>query len=142
METKFIDGKAIAKAVRNEVAKEVKEISLNGSEKPKLAVVLVGEDPASQTPAEEPVEEPAEEVKTSTLTIAVKCPNKYGNVSITNTVFVEITATVGTTYARAEIRQIVLSMFPNYENVDSKGVPASYTFTEMDSNLPGVIILK
>ena len=49
METKFIDGKAIAKAVRNEVAKEVKEISLNGSEKPKLAVVLVGEDPASQT---------------------------------------------------------------------------------------------
>ena len=49
METKFIDGKAIAKAVRNEVAKEVKEISLSGSEKPKLAVVLVGEDPASQT---------------------------------------------------------------------------------------------
>ena len=49
METKFIDGKAIAKAVRADVAKQVKEICELGGRKPKLAVVLVGEDPASQT---------------------------------------------------------------------------------------------
>ena len=49
METKLIDGKAIAKAVRSEVAKEVKTICEQGGLSPKLAVVLVGEDPASQT---------------------------------------------------------------------------------------------
>ncbi len=49
METKLIDGKAIAKAVRTDVAKEVKAICEQGGCKPKLAVVLVGEDPASQT---------------------------------------------------------------------------------------------
>ena len=49
METKLIDGKAIAKAVRSEVAKEVQTIFEQDGIKPKLAVVLVGEDPASQT---------------------------------------------------------------------------------------------
>ena len=49
METKIIDGKAIAKAVRAEVAQQVKEICADGKAVPKLAVVLVGEDPASQT---------------------------------------------------------------------------------------------
>lgn len=49
METRFIDGKAIAKAVRSDVAKEVNDIALSSIGKPKLAVVLVGEDPASQT---------------------------------------------------------------------------------------------
>lgn len=48
METKLIDGKAIAKAVRAEVAAEVKQLTPKYG-KPKLAVVLVGEDPASQT---------------------------------------------------------------------------------------------
>ena len=49
METKLIDGKAIAKAVRLEVAEEVQAIFEQGGVKPKLAVILVGEDPASQT---------------------------------------------------------------------------------------------
>ena len=49
METKLIDGKAISKAVRSEVAKEVQTIFEQDGIKPKLAVVLVGEDPASQT---------------------------------------------------------------------------------------------
>ena len=49
METKLIDGKAIAKAVRLEVAEEVQAIFEQDGVKPKLAVILVGEDPASQT---------------------------------------------------------------------------------------------
>ena len=49
METKLIDGKAIAKAVRLEVAEEVQAILERDGVRPKLAVILVGEDPASQT---------------------------------------------------------------------------------------------
>ena len=49
METKIIDGKAIAKAVRSEVAEKVKEIQARDGRVPKLAVIIVGEDPASQT---------------------------------------------------------------------------------------------
>ena len=49
METKLIDGKAIAKAVRLEVAEEVQAIFEQDGVKPKLVVILVGEDPASQT---------------------------------------------------------------------------------------------
>ena len=49
METKLIDGKAIAKAVRLEVAEEVQAIFEQDGVRPKLAVILVGEDPASQT---------------------------------------------------------------------------------------------
>lgn len=49
MDTKLIDGKAIAKAVRLEVAEEVQAIFEQDGVKPKLAVILVGEDPASQT---------------------------------------------------------------------------------------------
>ncbi|HKH83746.1 MAG TPA: tetrahydrofolate dehydrogenase/cyclohydrolase catalytic domain-containing protein, partial [Gemmatimonadales bacterium] len=46
MSAKILDGTAIAKAIREEVASEVGRLSGNGR-KPGLAAVLVGEDPAS-----------------------------------------------------------------------------------------------
>jgi len=46
---KRIDGKAVAEKVRDEVAREVEEWVSAGNRKPGLAVVLVGEDPASAT---------------------------------------------------------------------------------------------
>jgi len=45
----IIDGKKIAKSIRDEVAQAIKKISANGGRIPKLVVVLVGDDPASQT---------------------------------------------------------------------------------------------
>ncbi len=47
MTARMIDGKAIGKAVRAEVAQEVERLVAQGV-RPGLAVVLVGEDPASQ----------------------------------------------------------------------------------------------
>src|SRR4051812_24431964 len=47
MTARIIDGKAIAREVRDEVAGEVKELS-NGGVTPGLATVLVGDDPASR----------------------------------------------------------------------------------------------
>lgn len=49
MSAQLIDGKAIAAAVRQEVADEVAEIKKKTGSVPTLAVVLVGENPASQT---------------------------------------------------------------------------------------------
>lgn len=49
METKLIDGKAIAKAVRREAAQEAAQIKETYGRAPKLAVILVGDDPASHT---------------------------------------------------------------------------------------------
>jgi methylenetetrahydrofolate dehydrogenase (NADP+)/methenyltetrahydrofolate cyclohydrolase len=46
---KIIDGKALAKAVRDEVAKGVGEVKIKTGKAPKLVVILVGDDPASQT---------------------------------------------------------------------------------------------
>lgn len=46
---KRIDGKAVAKKVRDEVAREVEEWVSTGNRQPGLAVVLVGDDPASET---------------------------------------------------------------------------------------------
>jgi methylenetetrahydrofolate dehydrogenase (NADP+) / methenyltetrahydrofolate cyclohydrolase len=43
----IIDGKAIAQQVRSEVAAEVAEWVAAGNDRPGLATVLVGEDPAS-----------------------------------------------------------------------------------------------
>jgi len=48
MDGKLIDGKAIAKAIREDVKEEVKKIVEDGHRPPSLAVVLVGKDPASQ----------------------------------------------------------------------------------------------
>ncbi|PAJ73168.1 bifunctional methylenetetrahydrofolate dehydrogenase/methenyltetrahydrofolate cyclohydrolase [Pseudoalteromonas sp. NBT06-2] len=48
MTANIIDGKAIAKQVRNAVASKVKQRVENGLRTPGLAVVLVGLDPASQ----------------------------------------------------------------------------------------------
>lgn len=48
MAAKIIDGKTIAQQVRLEVAEKVKQRLANGKRAPGLAVVLVGEDPASQ----------------------------------------------------------------------------------------------
>ncbi|WP_042142284.1 MULTISPECIES: bifunctional methylenetetrahydrofolate dehydrogenase/methenyltetrahydrofolate cyclohydrolase FolD [unclassified Pseudoalteromonas] len=48
MTANIIDGKAIAKQVRNAVASKVKQRLENGLRAPGLAVVLVGLDPASQ----------------------------------------------------------------------------------------------
>ncbi len=48
MSAKIIDGKTIAQQVRNEVAEKVKQRLAAGKRAPGLAVVLVGENPASQ----------------------------------------------------------------------------------------------
>src|SRR5471030_657660 len=48
MVAKLIDGKSIAQQVRSEVAARVKERLSAGKRAPGLAVVLVGENPASQ----------------------------------------------------------------------------------------------
>ncbi|WP_238122980.1 MULTISPECIES: bifunctional methylenetetrahydrofolate dehydrogenase/methenyltetrahydrofolate cyclohydrolase FolD [unclassified Xanthobacter] len=48
IETKIIDGKAFAANLRARLAEEVAELSRAHGVKPGLAVVLVGEDPASQ----------------------------------------------------------------------------------------------
>lgn len=48
MAAKIIDGKTIAQQVRNEVAEQVKQRLAAGKRAPGLAVVLVGENPASQ----------------------------------------------------------------------------------------------
>ena len=47
MSAKIIDGKAIAQSVRHEVAAKVQQRIAAGLRAPGLAVVLVGEDPAS-----------------------------------------------------------------------------------------------
>jgi methylenetetrahydrofolate dehydrogenase (NADP+)/methenyltetrahydrofolate cyclohydrolase len=44
----LIDGKALAKAIKEELAIEVEALKANGGKIPHLAAVLVGEDPASQ----------------------------------------------------------------------------------------------
>ncbi len=44
----IIDGKAIAKSVREDVAKGVEELKKKTGKIPKLSVILVGEDPASK----------------------------------------------------------------------------------------------
>lgn len=48
MVAKIIDGKTIAQQVRSEIAAQVKQRLAAGKRAPGLAVVLVGEDPASQ----------------------------------------------------------------------------------------------
>jgi len=45
---KIIDGKAVATEIREEIKNELKTIDLDRYGKPSLAVVLVGEDPASE----------------------------------------------------------------------------------------------
>ena len=45
---KIIDGKAISKQIREEIAAETAEFAKNSGFKPGLAVIIVGEDPASQ----------------------------------------------------------------------------------------------
>ena len=48
MSARLIDGKATAEAIRGEIAAEVQRLTADGRRRPGLAVVLVGEDPASQ----------------------------------------------------------------------------------------------
>ncbi|OYU50071.1 MAG: bifunctional methylenetetrahydrofolate dehydrogenase/methenyltetrahydrofolate cyclohydrolase [Rhizobiales bacterium PAR1] len=48
MTAKLIDGKAIAASLRAELAARIAKLTEAGARKPGLAVVLVGEDPASQ----------------------------------------------------------------------------------------------
>ena len=45
----LISGKEISKAIKQEIAEEVKRIRDNGGKIPHLAAILVGEDPASET---------------------------------------------------------------------------------------------
>ena len=45
----MIDGKAMAKEIKNEIKAEVSEIVASGRRPPHLSVVLVGENPASKT---------------------------------------------------------------------------------------------
>lgn len=48
MSARLIDGKAISASIRGTIREEVSEITSRGARAPGLAVVLVGEDPASQ----------------------------------------------------------------------------------------------
>jgi methylenetetrahydrofolate dehydrogenase (NADP+)/methenyltetrahydrofolate cyclohydrolase len=48
METKLIDGKAFAEALRGDIAKRVAKLKIDRNITPGLAVVLVGNDPASE----------------------------------------------------------------------------------------------
>lgn len=48
MGAEILDGKAIAKQIRDELALEVAEFIQNNGRVPRLAAILVGEDPASQ----------------------------------------------------------------------------------------------
>ena len=48
MTAKILDGKAIARAIRDELAEQVIEFIENNGVVPTLAAVLVGEDPASE----------------------------------------------------------------------------------------------
>lgn len=48
MAARLLDGKAVASAIRSEVAAEAKEVASRIGRPPGLAVVLVGEDPASR----------------------------------------------------------------------------------------------
>ncbi len=48
MTAKIIDGKAFAASLREKVATEVKKVTTTTGKKPGLAVILVGEDPASE----------------------------------------------------------------------------------------------
>ena len=43
----IIDGKLVSKAIRNEIAEEVAKITATGAKAPGLAVIVVGDDPAS-----------------------------------------------------------------------------------------------
>ena len=44
----IIDGKALAKTIKEELAAEVESLKANGGKIPHLAAVLVGDNPASQ----------------------------------------------------------------------------------------------
>ncbi len=48
MTAEILDGKALAKTIREEITKEVQEFRQSTSIQPGLAVILVGEDPASK----------------------------------------------------------------------------------------------
>ena len=48
MTARIIDGKAIAQALRNEIKTKVDQLTAAGKRPPGLAVVIVGQDPASQ----------------------------------------------------------------------------------------------
>lgn len=47
MAARLLDGKAVAQAIRQEVAEEVRQIARDAGTTPRLAVVLAGDDPAS-----------------------------------------------------------------------------------------------
>ena len=49
MTARVLDGKAVAKQVYEEVAKAVNDRVARGGSRPRLATVLVGDDPASAT---------------------------------------------------------------------------------------------
>ena len=49
MSATLIDGKAVSKAIQNEIKAEVEQLQAKHDRAPGLAVVLVGENPASQT---------------------------------------------------------------------------------------------
>jgi methylenetetrahydrofolate dehydrogenase (NADP+)/methenyltetrahydrofolate cyclohydrolase len=48
MTANVLDGAALAKSIRVEMAREVEKWCADGKKRPGLAVILVGEDPASQ----------------------------------------------------------------------------------------------
>ena len=48
MSAKIIDGKAVAAEIRGRLTEEIKEVVSGGARPPCLAVVLVGDDPASK----------------------------------------------------------------------------------------------
>ena len=49
MDSKILDGKSLAREIRNDISKKVNELKEKAGITPGLAVVIVGEDPASQS---------------------------------------------------------------------------------------------
>lgn len=49
MAAQVIDGRKIAKDIKDEVKYEIEKLQKNGGRSPSLCVVLVGDDPASKT---------------------------------------------------------------------------------------------
>ena len=91
------------------------------------------------TPVEE---EPAEEIQHTTVRVTVNVYTNYGNIKRCKTVFKYIEGAVGSTLTRNEIEEMILAMYPDFNEVSSLNCPESYTFTEVDGVFTGTIKIK
>ncbi|HEY2774449.1 MAG TPA: bifunctional methylenetetrahydrofolate dehydrogenase/methenyltetrahydrofolate cyclohydrolase FolD [Candidatus Binatia bacterium] len=109
----LIDGKAIALAVRNEVAQHIAARTARGLRPPGLAVVLVGEDPASKVYVGRKNRESRE---LGMVSVSVELP--------ASAAMAEILATVRSLNARDDIDGILVQM-PLPKGLDSDAVIAA-----------------